>query len=178
MVKMTAWRYILFIGYGLFLIISLAFGYDFGRIAAANLAEFFGYMVQILPCAFVLIGLFEVWVDRESVERNFGKASGIMGYIWALVLSMTTVGGSYVAFPVAHSLNKKGASFSVVLTYVGAATILRVPMTFFELSFMGVRFTFWRLIVSIPLLILTSSVLGGYLDRTGYNLPDLQEQDP
>ncbi len=174
---MTPWRYGLFASYLIFLAVSLALGLPVGRTAVSNLMEFFGYMIQILPCAFVLIGLFEVWVDREAVEKNFGKQSGLMGYIWALILSLTTVGGSYVAFPVANSLGKKGASLGVVLTYTGAATILRVPMTFFEATFMGLKFTFWRLAISIPLLVITSAVLGSYLDSINYRLPYPEDEE-
>lgn len=167
------WGYVFIGAYLLFLLVSELAGLDLGQAIGRTFVSYAAGMIMVLPCAFILIGLFEVWVEKETVERNFGTQSGALGYLWALLLSMTTVGGSYVAFPVAHALYGKGASYNILLTYVGASTILRVPMTMFELSFLGPKFTLLRLGLSLPLLILSSAILGRYLDRTEYRFPDL-----
>ncbi|GAG72907.1 unnamed protein product [marine sediment metagenome] len=127
-------------------------------------------MLKILPCAFILIGLFEVWVKREIIEKHLGEESGIKGYMWAILLAGTIAGGLLVAFPIAYSMYNKGAKFSVIFTYMGAAAICRVPMTMFEASFMGVKFTVIRLLVSLPLVIITSVLLGNYLSKRNYKM--------
>ena len=125
-------------------------------------------MLKVLPCAFILIGLFEVWIKRETVEKHFGQEAGIRGHIWAVLLAGTIVGGLYVAFPFAYSLHSKGARLSVIFTYLGASAICRIPMAIFEVSFMGIKFTAIRLLVSLPLVIITSILLGDYLVKRGY----------
>jgi len=157
-------------GYILFLIVSFISGFAPGKEIGYNFALFSLDMLKILPCAFILIGLFEVWVKRETVEKHFGEKSGIRGYIWAVLLASTTVGGLYVAFPVAYSLYRKGARLSVIFTYVGASAICRIPMTIFEASFLGIKFTAIRLLVSLPLLIITSILLGDYLTKRSYKI--------
>lgn len=157
-------------GYALFLIASFAFGFNPGKEIGHNFASFSIEMLKILPGAFILIGLFEVWVKRETVERNLGAGSGVRGYIWAVLLAGTTVGGLYLAFPVAYSLYSKGAKLSVIFTYVGAAAICRVPMTIFEASFLGIKFTAIRLLVSLPLVIIASILLGDYLKKRSYRI--------
>jgi uncharacterized membrane protein YraQ (UPF0718 family) len=127
-------------------------------------------MLKVLPCAFLLIGLFEVWVKKESIEKHLGKNSGMRAYVWIILLSSTTVGGLYVAFPVAYSLFKKRAKLSVIFTYVGASAVCRIPMMIFEASFMGIKFTLIRLIVSIPLVVLSSIWLGNYLEKRQYKI--------
>ena len=127
-------------------------------------------MLGVLPCAFVLIALFEVWVKRETVERHLGVGAGIRGYFWVTLLAGITVGGLYLAFPVAHSLARKGARLSIVFAYVGLAGVCRFPMMMFETSFLGGYFTAIRLGVSVPLVILTSWVLGEALQRRGYHI--------
>jgi hypothetical protein len=77
-----------------------------------------------------------------------------------------------VSFPVAYSLYGKGAKLSIILTYIGASGICRVPMAIFEASFMGIKFTMIRLMVSIPLLILTSIALGDYLTKRNYKIEE------
>ena len=125
--------------YFVFIISSFVIGFKPGKQIGHNFTTFSIEMLKILPCAFILIGLFEVWVKKESVEKHLGKGSGGIGYIWVILLAGTTVGGLYVAFPVAYSLFKKGAKLSVIFTYIGASAICRIPMTIFESSFMGIK---------------------------------------
>ena len=129
-------------------------------------------MLKILPCAFVLIGLFEVWVKKETVEKHLGAEAGIRGYLWSFVLAGTTVGGLYVAFPVAYSLYRKGARLGVIFSYIAAAAICRIPMTIFEASFLGAKFSIIRLLVSLPLVIVSSILLGGFLEKKQYRLTE------
>ena len=157
-------------GYVLFLIISFVFRFNPGKEIGHNFISFSLDMLKILPCAFILIGLFEVWVKRGTVEKHLGKESGIRGYLWGVLLAATTVGGVYVAFPVAYSLYSKGAKLGVIFTYLGASAICRVPMTIFEASFLGIKFSLIRLLVSIPLVIIASMLLGNYLTKRGYKI--------
>lgn len=157
-------------GYFLFLVASWIFGFDPGKEISHNFALFAMDMLKILPCAFILIGLFEVWVKRETVEKHFGEESGFRGYIWGVLLAGTTVGGLYVAFPVAYSLYSKGAKLSVIFTYIGASAICRIPMTIFEASFIGIKFTVIRFFVSLPLVIVASMLLGDYLTKRNYRI--------
>ncbi len=163
---------LIFIFYFLFILFSFLTDFSPGKEIGKNFFSFFIYMVKILPCAFILIGLFDTWVKKETVEKYLGSGSGIVGYVWAIVLAGTTVGGLYVAFPVAYTLYSKGAKLSVIFTYIGASAICRVPMTVFEASFLGIKFTMIRLFVSLPLLVLSSIVLGNYLEKEGYKIEE------
>lgn len=163
-------KLLLFLIYFIFLAVSWATAFNPGKQIALNFMTFAGEMLRILPCAFILIGLFEVWVKKEKVEKHLGKDSGLLSYIWVLLLAGTTVGGLYVAFPLAYSLSKKGARLAVVFTYIGAAAICRIPMIIFEASFMGIKFSVIRLAVSIPLVILSSICLGNYLETKNYQI--------
>jgi uncharacterized membrane protein YraQ (UPF0718 family) len=152
--------------------VAASFILDFtpGKIIGINFYSFSMEMVKILPCAFILIGLFEVWVKRNTVEKHLGTESGFSGYLWTVLFAGTTVGGLYVAFPIAYSLYSKGAKLSIIFTYIGASAICRVPMTIFEASFMGIKFSIIRVLASVPLVIVTSIVLGNYLTKRKYNV--------
>jgi len=157
-------------GYTLFLLVSWPTGFNPGKEIGGNFASFAIEMLKIIPCVFILIGLFQAWVPRETVERHFGEESGIRGYIWSVLLAGTTVGGLYVAFPVAYSLYSKGAKLSVIFTYIGASAVCRIPMTIFEASFLGMKFTLIRFMVSLPLIIVSSILLANYLRRRDYRI--------
>ncbi len=163
-------RFLAMSTYGAFLLASFLLGFSPGKQIGYNFFSFSIEMLKILPCAFILIGLFEVWVKKEKVEKHLGPESGFVGYVWVILLAGTTVGGLYVAFPVAYSLYNKGAKLSVIFTYIGAAGICRIPMTIFEASFMGLRFSFIRLMVSIPLVLVSSIWLGNYLEKRNYKI--------
>ncbi|MCF7929841.1 MAG: permease [Spirochaetales bacterium] len=159
-------------GFTLFLFVSLATGYQPGKEMGKNLIEFLESIALIIPAAFILIGLFEEWVKNETIERHLGKGRNWTGFLWALLLAGTSVGGLWVSFPVAHSLYKKGASYQVIFTYITASGVVRIPMTFFEISFLGPEFTLLRYAMALPLVLITSVLLGRYLSREGYRLPE------
>jgi len=156
--------------YGAFLLVSFLLGFGPGKQIGTNFFTFSVEMLKILPCAFILIGLFEVWVKKEKVEKHLGREAGFIGYVWVMLLAGTTVGGLYVAFPVAYSLYHKGARLSVIFTYISAAAICRIPMTIFEASFMGIKFSLIRLAVSIPLVVVSSIWMGNYLEKRDYKI--------
>jgi uncharacterized membrane protein YraQ (UPF0718 family) len=166
----TIIRIIILVCYALFILVSWIIDFNQGKEIGNNFATFAIEMLKIIPCVFILIGLFQVWIPRETVERHFGEESGIKGYIWSILIAGTTVGGLYVAFPVAYTLYSKGAKLGVIFTYIGASAICRIPMTFFEASFLGVKFTFVRYIVALPLVIITSVLLANYLKRKSYKI--------
>ena len=156
----------------LFIIISFVFDLGAGQHIAQNLWSFLFSMAKIFPCAFILIGLFEVWIKKETVEKHLGDNSGLMSYVWALILAATTVGGLFVAFPLAYTLFKKGARLSVIFSYIGAAAVCRVPMTIFETSYMGVKFTLIRFAVSLPLIILSALIIEYLVKNENYKITE------
>ena len=160
-----------------FVLISLATGIEGGRRAVIGLVDFAKQMAVLLPSAFVLIGLFEVWIKKETIERYLGVQTGFSSYLLAIALASTTVGGLYVAFPLAYTLYKKGAKLSVIFTYIGATGICRIPMTIFETSLLGLKFTIVRFAVSLPLVVLTSWLTGNFLQKKGYALASPLKKD-
>ena len=93
----------------------------------------------------------------------------ITGFVYGeIILGGSTVGSMIVAFPVAAALFRKGARLSVIFTYLGAAAVCRIPMTIFESSYLGVRFTIVRYCVALPLIIISSVLMDRILNRLGY----------
>ena len=168
--------WVLLAGYAVFVVVSLIAGFDIGQRTGRSFLSFAREMVFILPAAFVLIGLFEVWVPRSAVERHLGGGAGLGAYLWSIALAATTVGGLYVAFPVAAALRHKGARLGVVFAYIGLSAVCRVPMTLFEISLLGPEFTLIRYLVSVPLVILSSEVLGRHLGKRGFAFRDPQQK--
>lgn len=172
MKKKNVRQFVVLTGLILFILFSFIFNLKSGKEIARNFFSFSGTMLAILPVAFILIGLFEVWISRETIEQQMGKKSGIKGYLWAIVLAGPSAGGMYVSFPVAYALYRKGSSLSVVFFYVGCVALCRIPMTLIEASFLGIKFTFIRLFTAVPLVLISSFLLGEYLTKKKYKMPE------
>ena len=161
----------LFVSFLLFIGISFFIEFEPGVEIATNFKNFLLQMLMILPPIFILIGLFDVWVKRDTIIKHLGKDGGMISYLWVFILAAPMAGGLLPSFPVAYALHQKGARLSVVLTFLGAVGVGRVPMVFFESLFLGWRFSVIRILTSIPLVIVSGIVLGKVLEKQGYELP-------
>jgi uncharacterized membrane protein YraQ (UPF0718 family) len=117
-------------------------------ISLNNLAE----MLIVVPPIFLLLGLFDVWIKRETMIRLIGEESGLMGIIVAYLLGSFAAGPLYAAFPVAGALMKKGSRFSNILIFIGAWSTTKIPLLMFEASAMGWKFMALRFLMDIPVI--------------------------
>lgn len=112
-------------------------------------------MISFVPFLFIIIGLFDVWVPKELLEKHIGKESGVKGIFIVILLAMLQAGPLYGAFPVAYILCKKGASVRNIFIYLGAFSSMKLPMLGIEIGYLGIKFTVVRTLISLPLFILT-----------------------
>ena len=134
-------------------------------ITADNLKDVF----FTLPPIFVLLGLMDVWVPRETMTGLMGENSGAVGMIFAFLLGSIAAGPLYAAFPIAAVLLKKGSSFVNAIIFLGAWSTTKIPLLLFEASSMGWAFMLARFAVDIPGIILIAFCV----DRL---LPDTEKQ--
>lgn len=122
-------------------------------------------MLMILPPVFLLLGLLDAWVPRESMIRLMGPASGLRGTVLAFAMGSAAAGPLYGAFPVAAVLMKKGASFFNVLVFLGAWSTTKVPMFLFETQSLGWRFALSRLAVDLAGIVLISFLIARLMPK-------------
>ncbi len=147
---------------------EFTFGERVGRSSLGMLLE----MAGILPVMFILVGLFEVWVPRASIERFLGREAGWKAVPWLILLATLQAGPLYGAFPVAIGLARKGCSPRNVFIYLGAFSTLKIPLLTFEVGFLGWQFSLARVLISLPAFIL----VGVLVDRLvpGWTPPEFQ----
>jgi len=115
------------------------------QLTRANLLE----MLSVLPAIFVLLGLLDVWVKRETIIKHMGESSGVMGILLAFFLGSAAAGPLYAAFPVAGVLLKKGSKLSNVFIFLGAWSTTKIPLILFEASALGLKFMLLRLAMNL-----------------------------
>lgn len=145
MLKKYKWFIIFLVLNGILLI----YNQQTGILAAKNSVSNFIEMLKVLPPIFVLIGLFDVWVPRETLVKYMGEGSGLNGMLLAFFMGSFTAGPLYAAFPVATILMKKGSKFSNVLIFIGAWSSTKLPLMLFETSNLGLKFTAIRFVMNV-----------------------------
>lgn len=145
--------------------------WDYGDRVGRGLGEFLVQMASFLPAMFLLIGLFDVWVPRQLVERHVGRHSGIAAIGWMVLLATLQAGPLYGAFPVAVALWRKGCAPRNVFIYLGAFSALKIPMLTFEVTFLGWQFSLARTAITLPVFIGIGYLLERLLPR-GCSIPE------
>ncbi|MDI6780204.1 MAG: permease [Bacteroidota bacterium] len=153
---------------------SSVYGYEpVIEIAKNHFEIFLIEMLSFLPLLFILIGLFSVWVPKEAVTKYVGEYSGIKGIMIVILLATLQAGPLYGAFPVAQLLWKKGCSIRNIFIYLGAFSSLKLPMLTFEISFLGLKFSLLRTIISIPVFIVIGIVMERYLKKRNFEIANV-----
>lgn len=116
-------------------------------------------LIFILPAVMVLMGLFSVWVSKETVVKYMGQASGIKGLGLAMFIGMMPTGPLYVAFPMASMLLKKGARVANIIIFLSAWACIKLPQELVEMRFMGFNFMIIRLSFTIVMVIIMSLLI-------------------
>jgi len=154
------------------ILIGLSWLFDFaaGKQIGINFWMFFKEMILFLPLMFVLIGLFDVWVPREKIEKHIGSASGWKGTGLVILLASLQAGPLYSAFPFAYILWKKGCSIRNVFIYLGAFSTIKIPMITFEIGFLGLKFSLLRTLITLPVFILIGYLMEWYLKDKDFDV--------
>lgn len=121
--------------------------------------NFFKEVAIIMPPVFLLMGLLEVWIPKEKIQSWLGDKSGIKGTAFAFVLGTLPTGPLYVAFPMAGSLMRKGASITNMVIFLGAWASLKITQIMIEISFLGYRFTATRFVLTLGVIILMGIIM-------------------
>ncbi|KXL53538.1 putative permease [Anaerotignum neopropionicum] len=157
--------------YRLFLITAVVVGFvslinvEVGK-QTLNISVFqLKQMLLIVPPIFVLLGLLDVWIPRETMVKYMGEGSGLKGILLSFIIAAAAAGPLYGAFPVAAVFMKKGIKFTNLLIFIGTWSTMKIPTLLFEASSLGVKFTLTRFILNIPGIILIAFALAKLIPK-------------
>jgi len=154
------------------ILVGLSYLFDFaaGEKIGLNFWMFFKEMILFLPLMFILIGLFDVWVPRERIEKHIGKESGWKGTGIVMLLATLHAGPLYGTFPFAYILWKKGCSIRNIFIYLGTFSAIKIPMITFEIGFLGLKFSLLRTLITLPVFILIGYLMEWYLKNKDFEV--------
>ncbi len=122
----------------------LLFQRETGMQALTAAGGYLKEMILVIPGITLLMGLFEVWIPKESTQKYLGEGSGLKGFFLAFLFGTAPTGPLYIAFPIARQLLAKGARVANVVVFLGAWAALKIPQILMEAKFLGMSFTLTR----------------------------------
>lgn len=144
-------------------LLLLIFAPDLGTKAVSITQNNLWEMLSVIPPIFILLGLLDVWVKKETMVKYMGEDSGLIGILIAFFLGSAAAGPLYAAFPVAGILLKKGSKISNVLIFIGAWSTMKIPLLMFETNALGLEFSMLRLGMNIFGILIISFVIDNLL---------------
>jgi len=142
-----------------------------------------GMLLEVLPllmAAFVLAGMVQVLISRDTINQWLGKDAGIKGIMLAGIAGALVPGGPYIFYPIAASFLLAGAEIGTVVTFVVAKnlwSLSRLPM---EIALLGPRLTLVRFVVTLlfPLIagIIANIWFHGYTEKVREQIRKIQKE--
>lgn len=158
-------KYLVFILASIFIGLMFLFNKELGMEAIDTVKFSFKEMIMVLPPIFILLGLLDVWVPKDTMVKFMGEESGFIGILLAFFLGSAAAGPLYGAFPVAAVFMKKGVKFTNILIFIGAWSTTKLPMILFEIASMGTKFAMTRFMVNIPGILLIAYIVNKSLSE-------------
>jgi uncharacterized membrane protein YraQ (UPF0718 family) len=149
------------------ILIGVLFIFDFNKgLKATDVVVYsFKEILLVLPPIFILIGLLDVWIPKETMMKHLGEESGIKGVALSFLLGIFAAGPLYAAFPIAVVFMKKQVKFFNIIIFIGAWSTTKIPMLLFEISALGFKFAFLRLVLNIFVIIIIAYLIGVFIKK-------------
>lgn len=147
-------------------IATALYDFDLFNQAVHNTYSQLGQALMIIPVIFILIGLIDVWVDRQAMIKYMGEGSGLVGILVAFTFGTLAAGPLVGAFPLAFVMLKKGARYANVLFFLTIWSSAKIPIILFQVQSMGLKFTVVSNLVLITVFLAGSFVVEKLLGKT------------
>jgi len=114
-------------------------------------------ILPILAIVFVLIFLFNYFVEPKKIIEFFGKGSGVKGWILAIIGGIISTGPIYLWYPLLSDLKDRGMRNALISAFLYNRAI-KLQLIALMIYYFGLAYV---LILSFYMLIF--SIINGYL---------------
>src|SRR5262249_9957856 len=126
-----------------------------------NGASMLWFIIPRLVPAIIIAGLLQVVVPQETVQRYFGRDSGLRALLVASAAGVLTPGGPMVTVPFMVALAHSGAAMPPLVAYMTSWSLFGMQRIIaWEAPLMGWRFVLVRVVPSLAF-----PVVAGWLVR-------------
>ena len=122
--------------------------------------------IKMLPMLFIIviiIGLTLGFLSADTISSIVGKQSGIIGIILTGLFGAVMHIPAILAFPLSASLLEKGASITVIATFIITLTMVGMITLPLEIKELGKKFAILRNVFSFVIAIIIALIMGAIL---------------
>jgi len=113
--------------------------------------KIFYTIIPVLVFVFVLMGLIQAYVSRETIAYILGQKSGFLGILYAEIVGCIALFMPPAVFPFGGYLLKNGASYGSIAGFIFTAILIGITTLPLEFKLLGKRFTIFRNIFTFVL---------------------------
>lgn len=117
-------------------------------------------LLPLLIAVFGLVGLFQVFLTPEQVQKAMGAANGLVSLLVGGLLGAVSIGPPLAAYPLAGSMLDAGAWAPAVAAFIVSWISVGVVTLPFEAATFSLRFALLRNGVNFCLALLIGLLLG------------------
>ena len=121
-------------------------------------------ILPVLIFVFVLMGLIQAYVSRETIAAILGKQTGIVGIIYAELVGSVALFLPPAVFPFGGYLHDNGAAYGPIAGFVFTAILIGVTTLPLEFKLLGKRFTIARNIFTFVIAFFVAFFMGVVLE--------------
>ena len=107
------------------------------------LVYFVQVLYKLLPTfglMFLLLWLFNLFVNTQQISRYLGRHSGFRGWIFAILGGIISMGSIYLWYPLLQNLKANGMRTSLLVAFLYSRAI-KIPMLPFMVHYFGGPYT-------------------------------------
>jgi len=113
--------------------------------------KIFYTILPVLIFVFVLMGLIQAYVPKETISSLLGQRSGVLGILYAEIVGSVALFMPPAVFPFGGYLLKNGASYGAIAAFVFTAILIGVTTLPLEIKLLGKKFAIARNILTFVL---------------------------
>lgn len=125
--------------------------------------KFFRSMALPVLATLWAIGFLLIFLSPGLISRAIGANSGWQGIVLAALFGSIVLIQAFIAFPLAGSILRQGASVSAIAAFVTTLVMVGVITAPLEMKFFGKKFTFWRNFLSFIFALIIALIMGAIL---------------
>ncbi len=117
-------------------------------------------ILPVLIFVFVLMGVIQAYVSRDTIAAILGEQTGVLGILYAEVAGSIALFLPPAVFPFSGYLRDNGAAYGPIAGFVFTAILIGVTTLPLEFKLLGKRFTIARNILTFILVFFLAVLMG------------------
>jgi len=121
-------------------------------------------IMPVLIFVFVLMGVIQAYVSRETIAAILGEKTGVLGILYAELVGSIALFLPPAVFPFGGYLHDNGAAYGPIAGFVFTAILIGVTTLPLEFKLLGKRFTLARNILTFIIAFFLALFMGVVLE--------------